>query len=278
MVTEVEDFEGGAPGAVVSSPYLSYIAGDPTYTGSPAVGSLAAAPGPEFSGQLTRTITGPSGYSNLNELWAGEYQESFPDYGEFRDLIIAIYGSEEAGFEALDSSFGSTVPILAWSQRTFLRTEGGSDYMFDQVAETFTDGGWEFGVTIMADGTDTSVLQISTWNGESRFIDPVVGRVPHDQWLTISWTQSGGTVSLRVEDASGGSIRTQAWTLPAGDFISQTNSFVVGGDGSHTVAYLDDVTWVYGDEVVVERQPTRMYPRHDGRGLSSAPRMVGGYT
>ena len=108
-----------------------------------------------------------------------------------------------------------------------------------------------------------------SWEGpESSGIIYTDVLLPFDEWLRYEWERTATALILTVTDSDDNEVLAWSWPKSSPDaLISSTHVFVRDGGFSGIYQYQDDVAWEYPGGVV------RLYPRDDGLGMSSAPRM-----
>lgn len=289
-----ESFEGGAPGATVST--ANTIFENITGTGG-ATALFVADPG--GSGQAVRRDTSnplvlttvtmelpdptPSTrppeitFDSLFEEWWVINGPFYEDLGftkeQVRDLLLAE--GEEAG---ADSLYGELYPnYIAWAQvDTYVEDQGLNLGGLSEAPVGLVRVGGALlqavlrpeGVFLRLGGDPLSAFQVPVNVPLRLDIVPSQVTVTSGGSPVGVYPLGGTSDALALGGVAVASIANSVEGVPI-----WFRSYV-----SHLTGEVVASTPTPPDPPSRRRRPTRMYPRHDGQNLSSAPRMFGGFT
>lgn len=249
--TVTEDFNTGPDGADITTAntQAALVDGPPVFAATPARSGLSmSAPGGADE-TFGSTVFYPAGLTapyviTYAECWHYVTNEG----GDFSDTVIGV-----SPFVTANLTDGSGIVGI------------GALYDIDPLSPTF----------------ETILITFQYMDADGDYSSTSTGILwPLDEWVRVSIERTGNTVRTRLRTESDVTVfdETVETNGPA-------NAVGVNVDWSLVLrTWADDLTYTYmygGRGRPVRMFPIheapRMTPRHDGRNMSSAPRVVGGF-
>lgn len=292
VVTEVENFEEGSPFDEITTlppnTTVPFTNSDRVhFVAPPSLGEVAAGSLDAVFAILTQTFSySHVGTLTLHELWEAHFADFYPDYDEFVDLVVSVFGSEEAGAESLNTTYATFgyLPMQSITCRSYV-TPGVSTAGFASTSPIL--------VTVvprahMADASPSDPDQTRRFALSNLLIDPKVDGeyhaeftfyeapggdggthistgvdVPLYEWMICSVSIEGLVLTGEVRSETGVLLVTHDWDLTGMEdpVILTSDCYVTAGDNTVNALgdpvdpfpawwYVDDITWVHEIEEV----------------------------
>lgn len=167
--------------------------------------------------------------------------------------------------------FDPSAPVVYVRHYTLQNLSGAGGSTFITPLEVTTDQEWFGGIRF--DGPADILHPSFRWEHPvdgSTVVDYPEIVVPFGQWLAAEYEVVGGSIVMRLLEADGTLIVSHSFTLASGDKVIRTQHTIVHYSLS-VWTIIDAILWRYG----TSDTPLRLYPRDDGLGMSTAPRIIG---